>query len=59
MKKDNESFIAEVVEVDGELALDLPDRLIAKMGWKVGDTLNWEQVGHGWILSRVDTDVEE
>jgi len=48
------SWIAEIVEIDGELALDLPDDLLETMGWKVGDTLRWEQVGETWILSKVE-----
>jgi hypothetical protein len=50
------TYRAEVVEVDGELALDIPDDLLETMGWKVGDTLRWEQAGAAWILSKVDNE---
>lgn len=49
----NKSYRAEVIEVDGELALDLPDDLLETMGWEVGDTLRWEKAGEAWILSKV------
>lgn len=48
------TYRAEVIEVDGELALDLPDDLLETMGWKAGDTLRWEQAGEAWILSKVE-----
>lgn len=53
------SYRAEVIEIDDELALDLPDDLIETMGWKVGDTLRWEQAGSAWILSKVEEDGAE
>jgi hypothetical protein len=46
-------YTAEVIEEDGELALDIPDELMETMNWKVGDTLRWEQAGEAWILSKV------
>jgi len=53
------TYRAEVIEIDDELALDLPDDLLETMGWKVGDTLRWEQAGEAWILSRVNNDESE
>lgn len=50
----NNSWTAEVVEIDGELALEFPDDLLETMGWKPGDTLLWEQKGESWTLSKVD-----
>ena len=52
----NKKWTAEVVEIDGEMALDLPDDLLKSMGWEVGDTLRWEKVGEAWILSKVEDD---
>ena len=52
----NKKWTAEVVEIDGEMALDLPDDLLKTMGWEVGDTLRWEKVGEAWILSKVEDD---
>jgi len=53
------TYRAEVIEIDDELALDLPDDLIETMGWKAGDTLRWEQAGSAWILSKVEEDGAE
>lgn len=42
--KANKTFICPVVEFEGELAVEFPDELMDEMGWKIGDTLVWEQV---------------
>jgi hypothetical protein len=39
MKKN--SYILEVKEQDGYQYIELPDYLIKKMGWKIGDTIDW------------------
>lgn len=53
------TYTAEVVEIEGELALDLPDDLIKAMKWKAGDELRWEKAGEAWILSKVDNDEQQ
>ena len=39
MKK--KPHILEVKEQDGYQYLELPDSLMNKMGWKIGDTIDW------------------
>ena len=39
MKK--KPYILEVKEQDGYQYIELPDSLIKKMGWKIGDTIDW------------------
>lgn len=47
------SYKVKVVEVDGELALDLPDELMDDVDWKVGDVLDWTYRTTGvWELSK-------
>ena len=38
----------------GDLILPLPPELLAQMGWKEGDTLDWNQDDQGrWVISKV------
>ena len=39
MKK--KSHILEVKEQDGYQYIELPDSLLNKMGWEIGDTIDW------------------
>jgi len=39
MKK--KPHILEVKEQDGYQYIELPDSLMNKMGWKIGDTIDW------------------
>jgi hypothetical protein len=34
--------ILEVKEQDGYQYVELPDSLMNKMGWKIGDTIDWQ-----------------
>lgn len=37
----------------GDLILPIPPELLQKMGWREGDTLNWERNPEGhWILTK-------
>lgn len=48
--------VAQVVEDPdhpGELLLELGDELCAKLGWQVGDTVQWIQNKDGsWLLTK-------
>lgn len=53
----NDQITYEVVTQEdpetGDLILTLPPELLDRMGWKEGDTLNWQQTEEGgWILSK-------
>ena len=51
MKK---SHILEVKEQDGYQYIELPDSLIKKMGWKIGDTIDWQDNKDGsWSLLKI------
>ena len=46
--------ILEVKEKDGYQYIELPDSLIKKMGWKIGDTIDWQDNKDGsWSLLKV------
>ena len=48
--------ILEVKEQDGYQYIELPDSLIKKMGWKIGDTIDWQDNKDGtWSLLKVVT----
>jgi hypothetical protein len=52
MKK--KPYIVEVKEQDGYQYIELPDALINKMGWKIGDTIDWQDNKDGtWSLLKV------
>lgn len=44
---DKKTFVCPVVEVEGELALELSDELLDQLNWKVGDELVWERIMEG------------
>jgi|TARA_B110000908_G_C10061884_1_gene361024 hypothetical protein len=38
----------------GELALDIPDELLAEAGWSIGDDLNWIDNEDGsWTIEKI------
>ena len=44
----------------GDLLLDLTEELCNEMGWTVGDTLKWEDLGNGsWSLRKIDVVLDE
>ena len=46
--------ILEVKEKDGYQYIELPDSLIKKMGWKIGDTIDWQDNKDGsWSLLKI------
>ena len=36
----------------GELILQFPDELIEKMGWEIGDSLEWVEVDGAWTIQK-------
>ena len=54
--KKKKPHILEVKEQDGYQYIELPDSLIKKMGWKIGDTIDWQDNKDGsWSLIKVAT----
>lgn len=48
-------YTATVEEEGGELLLNLPDEMLEEMGWEVGTTIEWIDIGDGrWMIRRVD-----
>ncbi len=52
MKKN--THILQVKEQDGYQYIELPDSLMKKMGWKIGDTIDWQDNKDGsWSLLKI------
>ena len=44
----------------GEAFIELPQRLLAKLGWKEGDDLQWVQDNNGnWTIKKVEEDEDK
>lgn len=49
----------EVIDIDGELGLDIPDELLDNIGWQVGDVLVWNENEDGtWTLTKKESESE-
>jgi hypothetical protein len=43
--------------VTGEQYIELPQRLLAQLGWKEGDDLEWVELENGsWSVKKVEND---
>jgi hypothetical protein len=43
--------------VTGEQYIELPQRLLAQLGWKEGDDLEWVELENGsWSVKKVESD---
>ena len=46
--------------VTGEQYIELPQRLLAKLGWKEGDDLEWVELENGsWSVKKVENDEDD
>jgi hypothetical protein len=53
MKKKN-SHILEVKEENSYQYIEIPNSLLKKMGWKIGDTIDWHDNKDGtWSLLKI------
>lgn len=53
-KKESIAWVLEVKKdkKSGDLFIELPQELLKRMGWKIGDTIVWEEDGDGYILKK-------
>ena len=52
--KNKEPLYLEVKEENGYQYIELPDSILKKVGWKVGDTIDWHDNKDGtWSLLKV------
>jgi hypothetical protein len=61
IKLSNNRWIIEVKENEKtkELYIEFPDDALSQVGWDIGDTLNWTDMGDGsWSLSKVDKETQ-
>ena len=48
------AYVVPVLELeDGELGFEIPDELMAKLELKPGDSLAWEELDMGFMLSKL------
>jgi hypothetical protein len=46
--------------VTGEQYIELPQRLLAQLGWKEGDDLEWVELENGsWSVKKVENDEDD
>ena len=58
-KKPKKPTFLEVKEENGYQYIELPKSLLKKVGWKIGDTIDWHDNKDGtWSLLRVATRLE-
>lgn len=54
MKKNKNPTLLEVKEENGYQYIELPKSLLKKVGWKIGDTIDWHDNKDGtWSLLKV------
>lgn len=54
----SKTYIAEVVEENGELMLQFPLEMLEELGWFPGDTIVWDEDANGNIIVRKATSDE-
>ncbi len=48
----SKTYVAEVVEENGELMLQFPPEMLEELGWFPGDTIVWDEDDSGNIIVR-------
>ena len=46
------TYIADVIEENGELMLQFPPEMLEELGWQPGDTIVWDDDENGNIIVR-------
>jgi bifunctional DNA-binding transcriptional regulator/antitoxin component of YhaV-PrlF toxin-antitoxin module len=46
------TYVADVIEENGELMLQFPPDMLAELGWQPGDTIVWDNDDNGNIIVR-------
>ena len=45
-------------DAEGNLILPISDEMMAELGWKIGDTINWNDNEDGsWTMSKLETEL--
>ena len=54
------TYIAEVIEQDGELFLPLDPKMLEELGWKEGDDIVWKVVGDTgvYIIKKASVEID-
>jgi bifunctional DNA-binding transcriptional regulator/antitoxin component of YhaV-PrlF toxin-antitoxin module len=48
----NRTYVADVIEENGELMLQFPPEMLEELGWQPGDTIVWDDDEDGNIIVR-------
>ncbi len=48
----NKTYVADVIEENGELMLQFPPEMLDELGWQPGDTIVWDDDENGNIIVR-------
>ncbi len=48
----NRTYVADVIEENGELMLQFPPEMLEELGWQPGDTIVWDDDENGNIIVR-------
>lgn len=55
MKKDNTlSWILEVKKEGKDKYIEFPTGLLEQVGWKIGDTILFEEARDGYVLTKIE-----
>lgn len=54
----NRTYVADVIEENGELMLQFPPEMLEELGWQPGDTIVWADDENGNIIVRKATSDE-
>lgn len=58
--EESSTLIVQEDPETGEAFIELPQRLLAQLGWKEGDDLQWVEMPDGsWSIAKVDKDEKE
>lgn len=58
--EESSTLIVQEDPETGEQYIELPQRLLKKLGWKEGDDLEWiEGVDGSWTIKKVEEDEDE
>lgn len=55
--EDSTTLVVQQDEITGEYYIELPTRILAKLGWVEGDTVEWKEEDGGvrWVVTKKAT----
>lgn len=58
--EESSTLVVQLDEETGEYFVELPERILSRLGWKPGDTVEWREEDNGvrWIVTKKGEDNE-